>query len=71
MAAEKKQSARSRKQDRPRVAGGQHHEVGYTAKKTNRLARGGQRGRQENGQQSEEGGAAAGSMIPKIARAVP
>lgn len=36
MAAKKKHSARGRKQDRPRVAGRQDHEVGYTAKKTGR-----------------------------------
>lgn len=32
--AAKKKSARGRKQDRPRVAGGQDYEVGYTARKT-------------------------------------
>ena len=32
----KRATARGRKQDRPRVAGGQDHEVGYTAKKTGR-----------------------------------
>jgi hypothetical protein len=32
----KKQSARGRKQDRARVAGGQDYEVGYEAKKTAR-----------------------------------
>jgi hypothetical protein len=30
----KKKSARGRKQDRPRVAGEQDYEVGYTARKT-------------------------------------
>ena len=35
--AVKKKSARGNKQDRPRVAGGQDYEVGYTAKKTGRL----------------------------------
>ena len=34
MAAKKKQSARGRKQDRARVAGGQDYEVGYEARKT-------------------------------------
>jgi hypothetical protein len=34
----KKQTSRGRKQDRARVAGGQDHEVRYTAKKTNRSA---------------------------------
>jgi hypothetical protein len=37
MAAAKK-TARGRKQDRTRVAGGQKHEVGYEAKKTGRSA---------------------------------
>jgi hypothetical protein len=32
----KKQSARGRKQDRARVAGGQNYEVGYESKKTGR-----------------------------------
>jgi uncharacterized protein DUF3606 len=32
----KKRSARGRKQDRARVAGGQDYEVGYEAKKTGR-----------------------------------
>ena len=36
MAAVKKKTARGRKQDRARVAGGQKHEVGYEAKKTGR-----------------------------------
>jgi Protein of unknown function (DUF3606) len=36
MPAKKKQSARGRKQDRARVAGGQNHEVGYEARKTKR-----------------------------------
>jgi Protein of unknown function (DUF3606) len=34
MAPKKKQSARGRKQDRARVAGGQNYEVGYEARKT-------------------------------------
>jgi hypothetical protein len=34
MAAKKKHSARGRKQDRARVAGGQDYEVGYEARKT-------------------------------------
>jgi hypothetical protein len=34
----KKQSARGRKQDRARVAGGQDYEVRYTAKKTRKSA---------------------------------
>jgi len=34
MAAKRKQSARGRKQDRARVAGGQDYEVGYEARKT-------------------------------------
>jgi hypothetical protein len=34
LVAKKKQSARGRKQDRARVAGGQDYEVGYEAKKT-------------------------------------
>jgi hypothetical protein len=33
----KEQTARARKQDRGRVAGGQDYEVGYEAKKTNRF----------------------------------
>lgn len=32
----RKQTSRSRKQDRARVAGGQDYEVGYEAKKTGR-----------------------------------
>ncbi|QHO74656.1 DUF3606 domain-containing protein [Bradyrhizobium sp. CCBAU 051011] len=38
MAKAKKRSSRGRKQDRPRVAGGQDYEVRYTAKKTKRSA---------------------------------
>ncbi|MBR1088627.1 DUF3606 domain-containing protein [Bradyrhizobium manausense] len=38
MATAKKQTARGRKQDRARVAGGQKYEVGYEAKKTGRSA---------------------------------
>lgn len=38
MAAAKKKTARGRKQDRARVAGGQKYEVGYEAKKTGRSA---------------------------------
>ncbi|MCK1637589.1 DUF3606 domain-containing protein [Bradyrhizobium sp. 157] len=38
MAKAKKQSSRGRKQDRPRVAGGQDYEVRYTAEKTKRSA---------------------------------
>lgn len=34
----KKQSARGRKQDRSRVAGGQKYEVGYEVKKTKKSA---------------------------------
>lgn len=34
--AAKKKTARGRKQDRARVAGGQEYEVGYEAKKTGR-----------------------------------
>ena len=34
----KKQTARGRKQDRARVAGGQDYEVGYEAKKSGRSA---------------------------------
>ena len=34
MAARKKQSARGRKQDRARVAGGQDYEIGYESRKT-------------------------------------
>lgn len=34
----KKHTARGRKQDRARVAGGQHYEVRYEAKKTRRSA---------------------------------
>jgi hypothetical protein len=36
MAKKKKQTARGRKQDRARVAGGQDYEVRYEAKKTGR-----------------------------------
>jgi hypothetical protein len=36
--AAKKKTARGRKQDRARVAGGQKYEVGYEAKKTGRSA---------------------------------
>ena len=36
MAAKKRQSARGRKQDRARVAGGQGYEVGYEATKMRR-----------------------------------
>ena len=36
MPAKKKQSARGRKQDRARVAGGQNYEVGYESRKTKR-----------------------------------
>ena len=39
MAKAKKQSSRGRKQDRARVAGGQKHEVRYTAKKTGKSAK--------------------------------
>ncbi|MET4751196.1 DUF3606 domain-containing protein [Bradyrhizobium sp. RT11b] len=38
MAAAKKKTARGRKQDRARVAGGQKYEVGYASKKTGRSA---------------------------------
>ncbi|MCK1387342.1 DUF3606 domain-containing protein [Bradyrhizobium sp. 21] len=38
MAKAKKQTARGRKQDRARVAGGEKYEVGYEAKKTKRSA---------------------------------
>ena len=38
MAKAKKQTARGRKQDRARVAGGQNYEVNYEAKKTRRSA---------------------------------
>jgi hypothetical protein len=38
MAKAKKQTARGRKQDRARVAGGQDYEVRYEAKKTRRSA---------------------------------
>ncbi|MBW7970037.1 DUF3606 domain-containing protein [Bradyrhizobium sp. BR 10289] len=38
MAKAKKQTARGRKQDRARVAGGQKYEVAYEAKKTGRSA---------------------------------
>jgi len=38
MAATKKKTARGRKQDRARVAGGQKHEVRYESKKTGRSA---------------------------------
>ncbi|MBR0737011.1 DUF3606 domain-containing protein [Bradyrhizobium liaoningense] len=38
MAKAAKKTARGRKQDRARVAGGQKHEVGYEAKKTGRSA---------------------------------
>lgn len=37
-AAKKKKTARGRKQDRARVAGGQKHEVGYESKKAGRSA---------------------------------
>jgi hypothetical protein len=36
MATAKKKTARGRKQDRARVAGGQKYEVGYESKKTGR-----------------------------------
>jgi len=38
VAKAKKKSSRGRKQDRGRVAGGQDHEVRYTAKKTKKSA---------------------------------
>ncbi|GGI34287.1 DUF3606 domain-containing protein [Bradyrhizobium guangdongense] len=38
MAAAKKQTARGRKQDRARVAGGQQYEIAYEAKKTRKSA---------------------------------
>lgn len=38
MAAAKKKTARGRKQDRARVAGGQDYEVRYEARKTGRSA---------------------------------
>ncbi|WP_298884982.1 DUF3606 domain-containing protein [uncultured Bradyrhizobium sp.] len=38
MAAAKKKTARGRKQDRARVAGGQKYEVAYEAKKSGRSA---------------------------------
>ena len=37
-AAKKKQTTRGRKQDRPRVAGGQDYEVGYASKKSGKSA---------------------------------
>jgi flagellar biosynthesis/type III secretory pathway protein FliH len=46
MAAAKKKTARGRKQDRARVAGGQDYEVRYESKKTGRSA-GRKEGRQE------------------------
>jgi hypothetical protein len=39
MAKKRKQSARGRKQDRARVAGGQRYEVSYEARKTGRSAK--------------------------------
>ena len=52
MAAAKKtkKTARGRKQDRARVAGGQKYEVSYEAKKTGRSAAGREEGRQEGRQ---------------------
>ena len=38
MATAKKKTARGRKQDRSRVAGGQNYEVNYESKKTGRSA---------------------------------
>ena len=38
MAKARKQSSRGRKQDRPRVAGGQYYEVRYEARKTKKSA---------------------------------
>jgi hypothetical protein len=40
MAAAKKKTARGRRQDRARVAGGQKYEVAYEAKKSGRSASG-------------------------------
>jgi hypothetical protein len=39
MAKKRKQTARGRKQDRARVAGGQRHEVGYESRKTGRSSK--------------------------------
>jgi hypothetical protein len=39
MAKKRKQTARGRKQDRARVAGGQPYEVSYEARKTSRSAK--------------------------------
>jgi Protein of unknown function (DUF3606) len=39
MAKKRKQTARGRKQDRARVAGGQRYEVSYEARKTGRSAK--------------------------------
>jgi hypothetical protein len=39
MATKRKQTARGRKQDRARVAGGQRYEVRYESKKTGRSAK--------------------------------
>ena len=61
-AAKKTKTARGRKQDRARVAGGQNYEVSYEAKKTGRSAAGRQEGRQEGRQRPQEGREAPGSL---------
>lgn len=51
----KKQTARGRKQDRARVAGGQDYEVGYESKKTRKSAGAVKKAVKKVGQQPEEG----------------
>ena len=58
--SEEKKTARGRKQDRARVAGGQEYEVSYESKKTGRSARGREEGRQEGRQRPQEGREAPG-----------
>ena len=53
MAKKAKKSARGRKQDRARVAGGQDYEVRYTAKKTRKSASCREEGGKESRQQPE------------------
>ena len=55
----KKQTARGRKQDRARVAGGQDYEVRYEGKKTRKSSASRQEGREKGRQQPQAGRAKA------------
>ena len=70
MAAKKKKTARGRKQDRARVAGGQNYEVKYESKKTGAISLGGKKGGQEGRQQPKAGGEASRTLI-QLPRSAP